>query len=158
MHSEVDQLHTIGLLAAHEAAIADLYRLYADKLPDRKEFFNGLADDEVEHARQIATFTKKVKAGSISVNPGRFSEETILSSLDEVREKVKQAERRPISVVEALSTGVEIETAMIEKRFFEIVEGDGPEIEQLLRGLAAATAAHRARLLQECEKMKEGER
>jgi rubrerythrin len=157
MHSEVDQLHTIGLLAAHEAAIADLYRLYADKLPDRKEFFEGLADDEVDHARQIVSFAGKVKAGSISVNPGRFSEETILASLDYVREQIREQGKTAFSPVEALSTAAGIENAMIEKRFFEIVEGDGPEIKQLLRGLAAATAAHRARLLQECEKEKEGE-
>jgi len=152
MHSEVDQLHTIGLLAAHEAAIADLYRAYAEKLPDRREFFDRLAADEVTHARQITGFAQGVKTGSVSINPGRFSEQTIFASLDHVRKQVEQARKTNVSLVDALSISADIENAMIERRFFDVLEGDSGELRQLLTGLAAATAAHRARLLQALEK------
>jgi rubrerythrin len=152
MPSEVDQFRTIGLLAAHESAIADLYRAYAEKLPDRREFFESLAADEVRHARQIVGFVQQVKAGSVSINPGRFDERAILASLDHVRKQVERARKTNVSLVDALSISADIEQAMIERRFFDVIEGDSGELKQLLAGLAAATAAHRARLLQALEK------
>jgi len=152
MHSEVDQLHTIGLLAAYESAIADLYRAYAEKLPERREFFDRLAADEVTHARRIAGFVQGVRTGSVSIDPGRFSEETIIASLDHVRKQVEQGRKTNVSLVDALSISADIESAMIERRFFDVFEGDSGELKQLLRGLAAATEAHRARLLQALEK------
>ena len=152
MSSEVDQIHAIGLLAAHESAIADLYRVYAAKLPGYRQFFEQLASDEVEHARQIISFAAKVRAGSTHINPGRFSAESVLSSIDLVRAKVKEAQTTGISLIDALSTGAAIENMMLERRFFEVVERDGPELQRMMTGLAAATAAHRRRLMQALEK------
>jgi hypothetical protein len=57
-----EQLDVIGLMAAHEAAVADLYRAYARSFPAHRELLQSLAADEVEHARQIARFAEKVRA------------------------------------------------------------------------------------------------
>ncbi|NIR01569.1 MAG: hypothetical protein GTN78_15445, partial [Gemmatimonadales bacterium] len=61
MRAKAEQIETIGMMAAHESALADLYRAYADRLPEYAEFFRGLAADEVKHARTIAGFADDVK-------------------------------------------------------------------------------------------------
>ena len=152
MPSKVDQIHTIGLMAAHEAGIADLYRAYAERLPEHREFLEGLADDEVGHARQIAGLAEWVKAGLVHVNPGRFNEQSILSSLDFVRERVQEVKKAGVSPLAAFATGADIENAMIEKKFFEIFESDEAALEQLLRALAAVTSLHRRKLMEALEK------
>jgi len=92
-----------------------------------------------------------MKTGSVSVNPKRFPEQAILASIDFVREQVQQARKTNVSLVDALSVSADIEGAMIERRFFDVLEGDAGELEQLLSGLAAATETHRKKLLEAYE-------
>ena len=155
MPSEAEQIQTIGLMAAHESAIADLYRAYADHLAKYRDFFLGLAADEVLHARMVAGLAVDVWAGKVQVRAGRFSVESILSSLDFAKARVAEAERGEVSLVEALSTAKNVEEGLIERRYFEIFEDDGPELMELLQRLAAETEGHRARVAAAWERERE---
>jgi len=146
MPSEADQIEIIGLMAAHEAAVADLYRAYAARFPPRQELFLGLAAEEVEHARLITDLAGRVKAGAVHIAAGRFSAAAMLGSLDYVRERTAEAGKGEVSLSEALAACHDLEHAFIERRFFEIIEGDALEVKELLRLLAEETGAHRARL------------
>jgi rubrerythrin len=146
MHSPADQVEIIGLMAAHESAVAELYRAYGSRLPEHKELFEGLAAEEVGHARQIARFADKVRAGSVHVDAGRFSSESILASLDHIRGRMEEAEETELSFAGALSVAIDLEDALIERRYFEIFEDDTPELKELLRSLEAETEEHRQRL------------
>lgn len=151
MHSVVEQVEIIGMMAAHESVIAELYQAYAARFPQHAEFFRALAAEEVEHARMIVAFADKVKAHLVHVNPGRFSPQSILTSLDYLRERVKEAKEGEITAINALSTATDLEEALIERRYFEIVEDDSPELKQLLRTLATETEAHRGMVRQAWE-------
>jgi len=146
MPAEADQIHTIGLMAAHESALADLYRVYADKFVGQMEFWRQLADDEVSHARWIAGFADDVKAGTIEVDPGRFSSESILASLDQVRGHVQEVEDDDLSFLDALAAAKKFEEGLIESRYFEVFEDDAPELKELLTKLEGETEAHRKRV------------
>jgi rubrerythrin len=152
MRSIADQLETIGLMAAHESAIGDLYQAYAARFPHHAEFFHDLAADEREHARLIVGFAERVRTGSAHVNPDRFDARTILNSLDGVKQRLREAGDRSLSLVGALSVCADIEDSMLERRYFEIIEGDGQELRQLLESLAADTEAHRSKVRQAWEK------
>jgi len=152
MQSPADQIELIGMLAAHESAVADLYEAYADGLPEHADFFRGLVAQEHEHARLIAGFADKVKKGSAQVQPGRFSSHAILTSLDYVRERLKEAQRGKVSLIAALSTCKDIEEGLIEREFFAIIRDDGPDLRDLLATIASDTAAHRDRVVQAWEK------
>ena len=155
MPSEAEQIQTLGLMAAHESALADLYRAYAKKLPSYEDFFNDLAADEVLHARMVAGLAEDVRAGKVQVRAGRFSVESILSSLDFAKARMAEAERGEVSLVEALSTAKNVEGGLIERRYFEIFEDDGPELMALLQRLAAETEGHRARVAAAWERERE---
>ncbi|HUU54800.1 MAG TPA: hypothetical protein VMY87_07765 [Armatimonadota bacterium] len=152
MPSEAEQIQTLGLMAAHESALADLYRAYAKKLPSYQDFFNGLAADEVLHARMVAGFVDDVKTRKVSVKPGRFSSQSILSSLDFTKERVAEAERGGVSLMQALSTAKDLEDELIERKYFGIFEDDGPELTRLLERLAAETEAHRRKVTEAWER------
>lgn len=146
MRAQAEQYETIGLMAAHESTIAELYRLYAERFPQCQELFLHLAADEVEHARMISLLASKVKAGQVQIGPHRFSSQAILTSLDYVRERLDEARSGSLSLKEALATSRDLEHGLIEKRFFDIIEEDGPEVQRLLQRLTDETSAHRARI------------
>ena len=143
MTSLADQVQTLGLMAAHESAIADLYHAYAEQFPDRRDFFQALANQEIAHARCIAGFAKEVEAARVLVNPGRFTSQSITTSLDFVEAQVRKAANPDLSLLDALATALDIEEALIERQYFRILEGDSASLKQLLQSLAAETSAHR---------------
>jgi len=146
MRSPAEQFETIGLMAAHESEIAELYRAYAQRFAPCRELFLGLAADEVEHARLISGLAAKVKAGEIQVVPGRFRAAAVLTSLDYVRECLQRVQNQESTLAAALATARDLEQGLIEKRFFDIVQEDGPEVMGLLCRLSEETATHRTRL------------
>ncbi|MBN1458493.1 MAG: hypothetical protein JXA57_03090 [Armatimonadetes bacterium] len=152
MPSEVQQIETIGLMAAHESALAELYRTYATLFDDRQSFWSELADDEVRHARWVAGFADEVKAGTVHVKPGRFSSASILGSLDRVKERLQEAQNAEPSSFDALAIARKFEDDLIESHYFEIFDDDAPGMKDLLKRLQAETLAHRKRVTEAWEK------
>lgn len=152
MSSQADQLQTIGLIAAHEAAVADLYSAYAVRFPDSAHLFTTLAAAERDHARRIADFTGRVRASEVRINPGRFPRAAVLNSLEFIREQISEAQSSELTLVEALSVAHDLENGLIERRWFDVVEGDSPELRSLLQLLAKETQEHRVLLQEAWEK------
>jgi len=149
MHSLPQQIETLGLMAAHEWAIAELYEEYAARFAEHATFFRELAAEEKEHARLIVSFADDVRCHAVQVNPDRLSSIRILESLDNVlrRRKDAQSQQGP-SLVNALSVCADLENAMIERRYFDVIQGDGPKLAKLLRALETDSEAHRDKVRQ----------
>jgi len=126
--------------------MGDLYRLYAAKLPDSASLFESLAAAERDHARSLADFAEGVKTGLVHINPERFSAEAVLSSLDYIKERMAEANSSEVPLVEALSVALDLEEALIEKRYYEVAEGDAAEVKSVLQRLCQETAAHVAQV------------
>lgn len=144
MPAPADEWQTIGLLAAHETAMADLYSLYAVRLPELADFFNSLAKAEREHARAIADFSNLVNEGKIIVDPGRFPAPALLASIEFVKARMKEAQEKTLTPTEALSVAHDLEEGLLESRYFDTAAGDSIEIKMLLQRLALDTTKHRA--------------
>ena len=152
MQSPGDQLRTIGLIAAHEHRMAELYSAYAAKFPASADLFSKLAADERDHALRISLFAADVRATKVRINPERFPAATVLSSLDSVQSAIRQVQTSEVALVRALSVAYDFENSLIESRYFEIVEGDSDELRSLLQHLDTETAKHRDLVRQALEK------
>jgi rubrerythrin len=150
--SRMEQLETLGLMAAHEAAIGDLYAAYAKALPAHAVLFTKLAEEEKKHARLVAGFADDVRAGLVQVTAGRFSAEAVMNSLDSVRARLEDARQGNITALDALATAAGLEDGLIEKAYFVVVEGDHPDLKQLLDTLASETTGHREKLKEAWER------
>ena len=146
MSSQADQAQTIGLMAAHEAAMGELYRLYAAKLPDSASLFESLATAERDHARSLADFADGVKKGLVHIDPQRFSAVAVLNSLDFIKERQAEANSSSVTLVQALSVAHDMEEGLIENRYYEVADGDCAELKNLLQRLSQETAAHLAQV------------
>lgn len=72
----------------------------------------------------------------------RFKVEAIKTSLEYLKSQIDEAQNNKISAKHALSVARDIESGLIEKKFFEVFEPDCREIKQVLLDLAAATREH----------------
>jgi len=144
--SRMEQLETLGLMAAHEAAIGDLYVAYAGALPAHAALFAKLAEEEKQHARLLAGFADDVKAGVVQVTAGRFSSEAVMKSLDSVWARLEEAKKGHVTALDALATAAGLEDGLIERAFFVVVQGDHPALKQLLETIGSETAGHRDKL------------
>lgn len=142
MDSRQQQNEAMEMLARHEEAIADLYDTYARKFPEFKSFWQDLSAEETQHASWIRQLIWRIEDGSGHINKAKFQAEAIDSSLDYIAELSNQAEKTDFAVKNAFTLALNIEEAMLEKKYFEAFEGDSPQIKQLLLRLAEATQNH----------------
>jgi hypothetical protein len=146
------RLAVVDLLAEHELALARLYEAYARAEVESGEFWSQLAEEEKEHARWIGELKRAVEEDAVGFDRGRFSVESVKTSLGYVEEEVARAEAGARSLVEALSKAMDLENALIERRFFEVFDGDAEPVRRVLRRLSEGTFAHRERLAAAWEK------
>ena len=146
MHSKADQLELIGLMAANELAVGEIYEVCAKLYPSRAKLFKKLAEAEQEHARSITGFSAKIKEGLLRIPPDRLDAGVVMESFEHVQELLKQVRQGGMEVEEALDTCAELEETLLEKHGFDIMETDSPELKLLLEKLSADTAEHREEL------------
>ena len=131
----------LELLGENEVAIARLYRAYAERFPRKKDFWNTLAKEEVQHCRWIQEFAAGAH-GPVEINEDRFDLAVFQISFDYLEDKLAQAKDEDLSHKEALTIALEIETGMFERGYFEVFEGDDPELRRVLNLLAKETEKH----------------
>ena len=141
-----EQVKTITRLSAHEQAMGDLYRAYAARFPETAGLFETLASAERAHAKWVADFATRMKAGELQVNPRRFRLPAFETSLALIREQIREVQASEGTLLTALSVAHDLEEGMLERRYFEVLEGDSPELAELLQHLERETAEHQTML------------
>ena len=131
----------LELLVENEEAVARLYLAYAEKFPRQKDFWNTLAKEEIQHSRWIQKLSSGIRA-PVQIKEDRFDEAVFQISFDYLEDKLAQAKDENLSHKDALSTALDIETGMFERGYFEVFEGDDPELRKVLNQLATETERH----------------
>ncbi|MBM4446162.1 MAG: hypothetical protein FJ023_02255 [Chloroflexi bacterium] len=132
----------IEMLAKNEEAVARLYRAYADRFPEYKDFWAGLAVDEVDHASELRRLCEIAGRRGLYPSEGRFNT-TAISVFSSYLERESEPNRvKALSLINALSVAVYIEESIIEHKFFDVFETDSVELRHVLLNLAAETKKH----------------
>ena len=88
------QLKVIKLLAEHEKAISQLYKEYARKFSEQKDFWSKIAAEEIEHASWIFKLRSQAEKGSLYFKEGRFKTEAIITSLEYIKNQITEAQNK----------------------------------------------------------------
>ncbi|MFA5349206.1 MAG: hypothetical protein WC309_02425 [Candidatus Paceibacterota bacterium] len=139
------QLRILELLTVHEEGMSELYSIYSQKFPTKNNLWSTLSQEEVTHASWIRKLTDMVKGGTVYFNEGRFTVEALESSLRELQGEIAKA-KGDIPLISALSTGYYFEMALLERKFYEVFEGDSVELKHLLVSLEEGTKQHQDRI------------
>jgi rubrerythrin len=142
------------LLAEHEKALADLYESIGEVLKSEKEFWQTVSKEELEHEQLILEIDEKLQNGEWSFKRPSFVTTAIAESIEWANKKREDVESQGISMREALKLALEFECSMFEDKFFEVVNGDSPEMMNVLESLAGYSRGHVKRLQLEAKRLK----
>ncbi len=135
----------LELMAENEEAVARLYQAYAERFPPHRDFWRELANEEIHHSRLIQHLAASNDL-SVKIDEDRFDLNVFQVSLDYLEKKLIEAVNGKISIKDALSTALDIETGMLERGYFEVFVGDSQDFKKTLQALAAATEKHTNRI------------
>ena len=142
---ETDLREALALLRHNELAIGALYDDYAALFPPHASLWVALAQEERQHAQWIEELGIELQSSRRNTVP-RFSPETIKTFGAYIRKQSDIAHREEITPMAALTTSYYIETALIERRFFEQLAPHNAATSPTLSRLKRATEQHVARI------------
>jgi len=138
---ETDLPIALALLRDNELAIASLYEEYASLFPSEAGFWLGLVQEEQQHAKWIEDLSHDLDTSGMPAGT-RFSAAAIETFAKYVHEQSALAHEKPLTPKTALTTSYYIETALIERRFFEQLSTRNPEVTQVMSQLKFSTEQH----------------
>lgn len=142
MDRKEHEYEPIELLAKHEEAIGNLYRVYGEKFEEHREFWQRLSDEEMQHAEWIRRLNNRIQDGSGRLREDKLDAERVSKSLKHIDELLEKAEDKNFSSKEALAQAQAIEQSILESKYFDVFEGDIAEITQVVYYLEHATKDH----------------
>lgn len=142
------QVSKIELIAEYVAAVMELYWVYSEKLPEHKDFWIDLADDERQNVEWVRSAIDLIKAGKLDYNRDRFNIEAVRTSMNFIKAQIRETLDKPVTLQAALAYAASIEDSLTKRKFYEMIKDDNAESRQLHQRLAAENQRHRDKLNQ----------
>ena len=149
--SDTDALQ---MLIDHENTISELYTAYADRFADHRQYWLNLAHEETEHADELRKLLAMADKGNRVLNTAGFKPAAVNTSVSYLRDQIRQARGGFVTLRDALSTALDLEKAMIERKFFEILDTPAPEAQSVLITLTDGTQKHIETIEAEWQKLR----
>lgn len=141
-----NQEDILELLAGNEETIGRLYTKYSQRFHEMEDLWNGLADDERNHAIWIRNLKEKTKNRESYVNPERFKPAAVKTFIAHTEKEIIEASKPGYQLINALSIAFFLEDSLIEKKYFEVISTDSADLKNLLQKLESATRKHALRI------------
>ena len=132
----------LDAMKEHEQAIADLYELYAEKFPEYEDFWNDLSREEIQHAGWLGKLQDHIEDSTEDFVVERFPVGAIERSTEFVKKQIETAQQPDFVLINALSTALRLEEALMESKYVEILDTDSAKTKHTLKMLAQSTQAH----------------
>jgi rubrerythrin len=148
-------LELLKFMVENELVIGELYKTCGEKWKDDEGFWMNIYEDENKHAQYINRMI-----GIISNRPERFEKgrpfnifaiKTVISG---VQDKIQKTKKGGIPKNNALFIARDLEQAMIEDKYGEIVKTDDVEFKSLVQEIVNDTNAHKTKINQKIAEVK----
>ena len=130
----------------HEQSLAHLYERYATKFLEYKGFWTELSLEEVQHADWLDKLQAGIEGSSEDFIVERFPLGAIQHSTEYVKKLAETADQPDFVLINALSTALRLEEALMENKYFEVIETDSIKTKHTLAMLAQSTREHYQRV------------
>ena len=146
-----EPLEAIERLAENEMVISRIYRVFSERFPDHRRFWEKMAEEETQHADMIRSVVPDVKEGTVRLRARGLDETSVGMFRDYLKVSLARAGEQGILLKDAFETALAIEHDLIERSFFDLFEADTRELMLVFEGLASSTREHHRRLVQAIE-------
>jgi hypothetical protein len=134
------QRNVLHKLAELEESVGHLYETYAGLFPDYQEFWLALVAEEKQYTAWVKELESYLTKGTVKFNEGRFNVFAIQSFLNYLKDEAEKAPGR--TILNALSISAYVEESLMERGYFDVVDGDSEALKLTLNNLAEATQKH----------------
>ncbi len=138
-----------------EETLSEMYRLFAQRFHAHQEMWSGMAEEERGHARWIRDLYGKVEEGSVRLGEDHYRAEGIQYFLDYAAARLEEARGDNLSSAHALDMALDLESGLLERKFFEIFEADSEELKRAFEDMEKQIQAHTERIRKALAKGKE---
>jgi len=135
-------LTVVAALAKNEMAIGLLYREFAKRMPEEKDFWNHIAEEENGHANKINILNDSIHAGDLGFKEGRFNINDVEKISRFIKEETLRVEKGLLSKKKMYQVAEEIETGLLENKFFEVFDTDDEGSKKILNEIRLETIEH----------------
>ena len=140
-----DATINLELLGDAEAQIAEFYRLCAAAMESKKDLWNNLADQELQHSDKVWKMLERIKKEPILYKPGvSFSTVTIRLFAVEMQRLVEQMNLGRISPDKLFAIALEIEDSAVELSYGKLVKTDDAIYNMLAHQIDEESAEHKS--------------
>lgn len=142
------QVKVLDLLIRHEELTSQLYGMYAMKLSRNHAFWYAFALEKKEGAELLRTLTVMAFEGA-GFDETRFDMDGLQRRLDTARARLNEVESKTLYPFIAVSTALEMESAMIDHHLFEPGDGEAGEVKAAMEMIKGKAKARVEKLKQE---------
>ncbi|MDX1594782.1 MAG: hypothetical protein R3298_11060 [Gammaproteobacteria bacterium] len=140
------QRRIIDRLIEWEELVGELYKRYAVRFPEQGPQWRQLAREEQTHAGALGAIRRMLDAGHHLEGIGEFDSEIIEQEVNDVRRALKRSHHSQLRLDEAVKTARQIESSIIESKFYDVVTCDAPEFKRIAERLRSDTIRHLEKL------------
>lgn len=138
----------LALLVQCEESVGDFYRACAETWPRDAAFWQGLVDEETDHAVRLELVRARIRLTPHGVGlVHAFPEGTILTFLRSVRESTVQVRAGLISMSGALARARDLEQSLIGSQPLRGLSFDDPRFARYQLEFSAEILEHAQRIL-----------
>ncbi|NLV24546.1 MAG: hypothetical protein GXY54_07145 [Deltaproteobacteria bacterium] len=132
------------LLRGNEMAMNRLYQQYAESFPEDRVFWLEIGDQEFFHAEEIDKLRGLVAAGSLYPAKVTIQAEAIKANIGYINNLIEECRRGSLSKKKAYTLALDLEKAILERKFLNILNFSMSEDYKSVRDkLLAETESHR---------------
>jgi rubrerythrin len=137
-------LEAMELMSRAESAVGRLYETCAARWKEDVEFWQGLAAEEKHHSEHIRSMISILTGNPGNFQPGRpFSSVALQTFISGVERDIESVKQFTVPEMKALHIARDIEQALIEARFTEVVQTEDKRFRALADEVTRDTAIHR---------------
>ena len=146
MNQRQDGIQAIDALVKIEETMAEIYRLFAKRFPANRDLWSRLAEEEVDHAGWIRDLYGRVEEGTVFLSEEGFRLEGIQRFLRYAEDQLKEAQREKLPFLRALDMALDLESALLERKFYKMFEADSEALAQAFEDMDRQIQEHTRRI------------
>lgn len=140
---ENDLLDRIDAFIEVEVQMKLYYQALCDFIPEHRQTWQKLADQEYAHARALAKVRQAIRKNPYRFTSGKNTLCAAQSILSDTKIMIENILERKVHPMYAISFIADIETAAIEANLNESVQTDDLKLRNLMQAITNETCNHR---------------
>lgn len=132
----------IKMLSRQEEVIASLYATFSNALPEMRQFWDQLVEEEMAHSEVILMLAEMNESEEIYADKKRFNPTAIQTNIDHLTKHINKVASQGITAMRALAMASDIEHSLIETSYFRVITSDSARVQKELQEIERHTKQH----------------